>query len=127
MALQYGPHPRPHNYNSSDGESEAEPRPTFESCQKEFNKACSVGDLEAVKRYLSHGASVDGMRGCFTPLYHALSGKFGDKSPSFEVARYLIEHGADVNLERSSDGTSWEKIGQQSSRSSRLRRPRAYA
>ena len=73
------------------------PRPTSETCQKYFNNACSVGDLEAVKRYLSHGASVDGMRGCFTPLYHALSGKFGDKSPSFEVARYLIERGADVN------------------------------
>ena len=97
MALQYGPNPRPHNYNSSDGESEAAPRPTFESCQNKFNKACSVGDLEAVKRYLSHGASVHGMRGCFTPLYHALSGEFGDKSPSFEVARYLIERGADVN------------------------------
>ena len=97
MALQYGPHPRPHNYNSSDGESEAAPRPTFESCQNKFNKACSVGDLEAVKRYLSHGASVHGMRGCFTPLYHALGGVLGDKSPSFEVARYLIERGADVN------------------------------
>ena len=97
MALQYGPNPRPHNYNSSDSESEAEPRPTSELCQKYFNNACSVGDLEAVKRYLSHGASVHGMRGCFTPLYHALSSEFGDKSPSFEVARYLIEHGADVN------------------------------
>ena len=96
MALQYGPNPRPHNYNSSDSES-AEPRPTSETCQKYFNNACSVGDLEAVKRYLSHGASVHGMRGCFTPLYHALSGEFGDKSPSFEVARYLIARGADVN------------------------------
>ena len=97
MALQYGPHPRPHNYNSNDSESEAAPRPTSEQCQKYFNKACAVGDLDAVKRYLSHGASVHGMRGCFTPLYHALSGEFGDKSPSFEVARYLMERGADIN------------------------------
>ena len=97
MALQYGPHPRPHNYNSNDSESEAAPRPTSEQCQKYFNKACAVGDLDAVKRYLSHGASVHGMRGCFTPLYHALSSEFGDKSPSFEVARYLIERGADIN------------------------------
>ena len=97
MALQYGPNPRPHNYNSSDSKSEAEQRPTSDQCQKYFNNACSVGDLEAVKRYLSHGASVHGMRGCFTPLYHALSGEFGDKSPSFGVARYLIERGADVN------------------------------
>ena len=97
MALQYGPNPRPHNYNSSDSESVAEQRPTSEQCQIYFNKACSVGDLELVKRYLSHGASVHGMRGCFTPLYHALSGEFGDKSPSFGVARYLIERGADVN------------------------------
>ena len=97
MALQYGPNPRPHNYNSSDSESEAEQRPTSEQCQKYFNKACAVGDLDAVKRYLSHGASVHGMRGCFTPLYHALSGEFGAKPPSLEVARYLIERGADVN------------------------------
>ena len=97
MALQYGPHPRPHNYNSSDSESEAEQRPTSEQCQKYFNNACSVGDLDAVKRYLSHGASVHGMRGCFTPLYHALSGEFGAKPPSLEVARYLIERGADIN------------------------------
>ena len=97
MALQYGPNPRPHNYNSSDSKSEAEQRPTSEQCQIYFNKACARGDLDAVKRYLSHGASVHGMRGCFTPLYHALSGEFGDKSPSFEVARYLIERGADVN------------------------------
>ncbi len=97
MALQYGPNPRPHNYNSSDSKSEAEQRPTSEQCQKYFNNACSVGDLEAVKRYLSHGASVHGMRGCFTPLYHALSGEFGAKPPSFEVARYLIARGADIN------------------------------
>ena len=94
MALRYGP------YDISDSESEAEQRPSSEQCQIYFNKACAVGDLEPVKTYLSQGASIHGMRGCFPPLYHALSGGFGDKSPpvpSFEVARYLIARGADIN------------------------------
>ena len=81
-----------------------------EQGQINLHEACARGDLDSVKRLINEGASIH--RACLTtPLYHALRGNptspwhMGGKH-KLEVARYLIEHGADVNFERWSDGTS---------------------
>ena len=82
-----------------------------EQRQINLHKACARGDLDSVKRLINEGASIH--RGVHTtPLYQALRGNPTSSwhmagTPKLEVARYLIEHGADVNLERSSDGTSY--------------------
>ena len=81
-----------------------------EQGQINLHEACARGDLDSVKRLINEGASIH--RVCLTtPLYHALRGNptspwhMGGKL-KLEVARYLIEHGADVNLARRIDGTS---------------------
>ena len=67
-----------------------------------LHKACAAGDLDTVKRLINEGASINHS----TPLYEALRGNPTSSwsrggTPKLEVARYLIEHGADVNFERS--------------------------
>ena len=60
-----------------------------------FQKACADGDLDTVKRCISQGAFING-GWCYTPLYHALRGGFGEPCPRLEIARYLVERGADI-------------------------------
>jgi ankyrin repeat protein len=83
-----------------------------------LHKACAAGDLDTVKRLINEGASINGADTHLhsAPLYHALRGHsitnidgvipVSRWCPSLDVARYLIEHGADVNLARRIDGTS---------------------
>ena len=61
-----------------------------------FQKACADGDLDTVKRCISQGAFING-GWCYTPLYHALRGGFGEPCPRLEIARYLVERGADIH------------------------------
>ncbi|WCR53507.1 MAG: hypothetical protein PG981_000529 [Wolbachia endosymbiont of Ctenocephalides orientis wCori] len=63
---------------------------------KQFTYACQRGDLEQVKNYIQQGANVDFIdnRG-HTPLWHTARLSLGKCA---EVARTLIEAGANVNF-----------------------------
>ena len=61
--------------------------------------AARTGNIEAVKKHLADGVSVDGKNDDWTPLHHAAFG--GHK----EVAGLLIAEGADVNAETVNDMT----------------------
>ena len=60
----------------------------------DINLAASTGDIEAVKQYLDAGGDVNAKDKVATPLFYAAH--FGHK----EIAKLLIEKGADVNLRR---------------------------
>ena len=82
------------------GSSSAEYESIFE--------ACLSGDLDAVKGFLSQGATVqdtdeDGM----TPLHYAAAGD------SRDVMEYLIKQGADIHA-TSNDGLTPLQVGVQS-------------
>ena len=66
-----------------------------------IDDAAGRNDLKAVQRFVAQGVSVDARSAVegFTPLYTAAL------KDSLEVAKFLIDHGADVNA-RGLDGTS---------------------